>query len=65
MLTWMILYALYCSCIRTVLEFVCQLFHSTKHLSDEIECMQKELHMQIILPGNSYSIALAKARRIN
>ena len=57
MLTWMILYALYCSCIRTVLEYACQLFHSAKYLSDEIERIQKELYMQIILPGNSYSIA--------
>ena len=56
------LLAFYCSVIRSVLEFSCQLFHCSlpKYLSDEIECIQRRA-MRIICPSLSYCEALNKA----
>lgn len=52
----------YCSCIRSVLEYACQLFHSSlpQYLSDDIERIQKRA-MRIILPNLSYTDAIEKA----
>ena len=46
----------YCSCIRSVLEYACQLFHSSlpQYLSDDIERIQKRA-MRIIFPSLSYT----------
>ena len=48
------LIGLYCSCIRSVLEYACQVFHCslTKYLCDEIERIQKRA-MHIIYPDLS------------
>ena len=49
------LLAFYCSVIRSVLEFSCQLFHPgvPKYLSDDIERIQRRA-MRIIFPSLSY-----------
>ena len=51
----------YCSCIRSVLEYACQVFHCslTKYLCDEIERIQKRA-MHIIYPDLSYADAIVK-----
>ena len=56
------LLAFYCSVIRSVLEFSCQLFHRSlpKYLSDDIERIQRSA-MRIIFPILSYCEALDKA----
>ena len=56
------LLAFYCSVIRSVLEFSCQLFHRRlpKYLSDDIECNQKRA-MRIIFPSLSYCEAKDQA----
>ena len=53
---------IYCSCIRSTLEYACQVFHSSlpKFLSEEIERIQKRA-MRIIFPGIFYSSALAES----
>ena len=52
----------YCSCICSILEYACQLFHSglTQYLSDEIEWIQKRA-MLIVYPELSYKNALIVA----
>ena len=52
----------YCSCIRSVLEYACQVFHCslTKYLCDEIERIQKRA-MHIIYSDLSYADAIVKA----
>lgn len=52
----------YCSCIRSVLECACQVFHCslTKYLCDQIERIQKRA-MHIIYPDLSYADAIVKA----
>ena len=50
----------YCTCIRSILEYSCEVFHFSlpKYLSDNIECFQKRI-LSIILPGKSYSDRLS------
>ena len=45
----------YCSCIRSVLEYACQLFHSAllQYLVKDIECIQKRA-MRTIYPDMTY-----------
>ena len=52
----------YCSCICSILEYACQVFHSglTQYLSDEIEQIQKRA-MSIVYPELSYKNALIVA----
>ena len=52
----------YCSCIRSVLEYACQLFHSAllQYLVKDIECIQKRA-MRIIYPAITYNDALINA----
>ena len=52
----------YCSVIRSVLEYSCQLFHSSlpNCLSDELERIQRRA-MLIIFPDLKYSSALEKS----
>ena len=49
----------YCSCIRSVLEYACQLFHSAlpQYLVKDIERIQKRA-LRIIYPDLTYSVAL-------
>ena len=56
------LLAFYCSVIRSVLEFSCQLFHRSlpKYLSDDIERIHMRA-MRIISPSLSYCEAVDKA----
>ena len=56
------LLAFFYSVIRSVLEFSCQLFHSSlpKHLSDDIERIQRRA-LLIIYPCLSYCEAINKA----
>ena len=51
----------YCACIRSVLEYACQSFHSSlpAYLSDQLERIQKR--SLIIYPDLSYSEALTKS----
>ena len=51
-----------CSCIRSVLEYACQVFHCslTKYLCDEIERKQKRV-MHIIYSDLSYADTIVKA----
>ena len=51
-----------CSCIRSVLEYACQAFHSSlpAYLSDQIERVQKRV-LRILFPEVSYSKALEDA----
>ena len=53
---------IYCFCIRSTLEYACQVFHSSlpKFLSEKIERIQKRA-MRITFPGISYSSALAES----
>ena len=53
----------YCACIRSVLEYACQAFHSSlpAYLSDQIERVQKRV-LWILFPEFSYSKALGDAR---
>ena len=52
----------YCSVIRSVLEYACQVFHCNLplYLSDEIERIQRRA-LRIIFPACSYSEGLVKA----
>ena len=52
----------YCSCIRTVLEYVCQAFHTSlpQYLSDDIEHIQKRA-LRIIYQDLSYTGNLKRA----
>ncbi len=52
----------YCSCISSILEYACQVFHSglTQYLSDEIERIQKRAIL-IFYPELSYKNALIAA----
>ena len=52
----------YCACIRSVLEYACQSFHSSLpvYLSDQLERIQKR-SLRIIYPDLSYSEALTKS----
>ena len=54
---------LYCSTIRSVLEYACQVFHFSlpSYLSEELECIQKRA-LRIIFPYASYDSALKEAR---
>ena len=49
----------YCTCVRSVLEYACQAFHSSLplHLSKQIERIQKRA-LRILCPGESYEAAL-------
>ena len=52
----------YCSTIRSVLEYACQVFHSSLpfYLSEELERIQKRA-LRIIFPYASYNSALKEA----
>jgi len=52
----------YCACIRSVLEYASQAFHSSlpAYLSDQIERVQKRV-LRILSPEVSYSNALEEA----
>lgn len=52
----------YCACIRSVLEYSCQVFHSSlpKYLTDDLERIQRR-SLRVIYPGLSYKAALTKA----
>ena len=52
----------YCSVIRSVLEYACQVFHCNLplYLSDEIERIQRRA-LRIMFPACSYSEGLVKA----
>ena len=52
----------YCACIRSVLEYACQSFHSClpAYLSDQLERIQKR-SLRIIYPDLNYSEALTKS----
>ena len=52
----------YCACIRSVLEYACQAFHSSlpSYLSDQIERVQKRVS-RILFPKVSYGKALEDA----
>ena len=52
----------YCVCIRSILEYACQVFHSSLpgYLSDQIERVQKRV-LRILFPEDSYSKALENA----
>ncbi|XP_078370275.1 uncharacterized protein LOC144654031 [Oculina patagonica] len=52
----------FCSVIRTVLEYSCQLFHSSLpgYLSEELERIQRRA-MRIIFPNSGYRKALEEA----
>ena len=52
----------YCSCIRSVLEYACQLFHSTlpQYIVKDIECVQKRA-MRIVYTDMTYNDALTNA----
>ena len=52
----------YCACIRSVLEYACQLFHSSlpAYLSDQLERIQKR-SLRIIHPDLNYIEALTKS----
>ena len=56
------LLAFYCSVIRSVLEFSCQLFHRSlqRYLPDDFERILRRA-MQIIFPSLSYCEAMDKA----
>ena len=49
----------YCSCIRSVLEYACQLFHSAlpQYLAKDIERIQKRA-LRITYPDLTYIVAL-------
>ena len=52
----------YCACIRSVLEYACQTFHTNlpAYLSDQIEKVQKRV-LRILFPEVSYNKALEDA----
>lgn len=52
----------YCACIKSVLEYACQSFHSSlpAYLSDQLERILKR-SLRIIYPDVSYSAALTKS----
>ena len=49
----------YCACVRSVLEYACQAFHSSHpvYLSKQIERIQKRA-LRILCPGESYEAEL-------
>ena len=49
----------YCSCVRSLLEYACQLFHSSlpDYLSNQIERIQKRA-FRILFPEANYKEAL-------
>ena len=53
----------YTACIRSVLEYSCQVFHTSlpQYLSDEVERIQKRA-LTIIFPDLNYKEATAKAK---
>ena len=53
---------LYCSTIRSVLEYACQVFHFSfpSYLSEELERIQKRA-LRIIFPSASYNSAVKEA----
>jgi len=53
----------YCTCIRSILEYACQTFHSSlpQYLSDDIERIQKRA-LRIIFPDLHYNEALESAQ---
>ena len=57
-----VLVRFYCSVIRSVLEYACQVFHCSlpNYLSDEIERIQRRA-LRIIFPNCTYSEALVRA----
>ena len=57
------LYKFYTVCIRSIVEYACQVFHSNlpKYLSNEIESIQKRA-LRIIHPDLSYSQALKSSK---
>ena len=57
------LYKFYTACIRSVVEYACQVFHSSlpNYLSMEIESIQKRA-LRIIHPDSTYIEALKKAK---
>ena len=52
----------YCACIRSILEYACQAFHTNlpAYLSDQIERVQKRV-LSILFPEVSYNKALEDA----
>ena len=52
----------YCTCIRSILEYACQAFHTNlpAYLSDQIERVQKRV-LRILFPEVSYGKALEDA----
>ena len=56
----------YSSCIRSVLEYFCQVFHSNlpKYLSDDIERIKKRA-MRMVFPDLPYNEACLKANLPN
>ena len=52
----------FCACIRSVLEYACQSFHSSlpAYLSDQLERIQKR-SLRVIFPDLGYSEALTKS----
>ena len=52
----------YCSCIRSLLEYACQLFHSAlpQYLVKDMECIQKHA-MRTIYPDMTYNDAVINA----
>ena len=57
-----VLVRFYCSVIRSVLEYACQVFHCSlpNYLSDEIERIQRRA-LRIIFPNCTYSEGLVRA----
>lgn len=52
------LFLFYTTCIRPVMEYACQVFHSGQYLSDDLENLQKRA-LRIIHPDLSYNEALS------
>ena len=52
----------YCACIRSILEYSCQVFHTSlpQYLTEELERIQKR-SLRIIFPDLSYKDAIGKA----
>ena len=57
------LYKFYTACIRSIVEYACQVFHSSlpNYLSMEIECIQRRA-LRVIHPDLSYNEALKQAK---
>ena len=52
---------IYCSLVRSVLEYACQVWISSvqSHLEQQLECVQKRA-LRIIFPGSNYETALCR-----